>query len=55
MKFCSCDICGELFDNQNLEICVVCKTKICKECCKKCGGYCRECQTKILTKNLTNK
>lgn len=53
MRFYSCDICGNLIENQNLEICVVCKNKICKDCFAKSGGYCRCCNTKIWAKNLT--
>lgn len=54
MKFYSCDLCGKLYDNESLEICIVCKTKVCKDCCKKSGGYCRKCCTKMFLKNLTN-
>ena len=29
MKFCSCEICKNLVDNEELQICLVCKTKYC--------------------------
>lgn len=53
MRFYSCDICGEICDNKNLEICIVCKNKICENCFKKSGGYCRYCNSKIFSKKLT--
>lgn len=55
MKFCSCDICKNLTDNEELAICVVCKTKYCKNCKNNMHNYCRFCNTKIIDRNLTNK
>lgn len=55
MKFCSCDICKNLIDNEDLEICLVCKTKYCKTCKNNMHNYCRFCNTKIIDRNLTKK
>ena len=52
MKFCSCDICKNLYDNDELEICIVCKTKYCNSCCGYSHNYCNKCNTKIFKKKF---
>lgn len=53
MKFCSCDVCKNLDDFDNMEICVVCKTKYCKNCKSNMNNYCRLCNSEIYDRNLT--
>lgn len=55
MKFCSCDICKNLYDNSDMELCLVCKTKYCKNCKTRMHNYCYNCNSKIISKNLTKK
>lgn len=50
MKFSSCDICGKLCENKSMQICVVCKSRYCNDCCENCNGCCRKCNTKIIKK-----
>ena len=55
MKFYSCDVCKNVYENCDLELCLVCKTKYCKTCKEKMHNYCCCCNSKIFSKNLTNK
>ena len=52
MRFCSCDICNDLMEYEDMEICVVCKTKYCKNCKDKLHNYCRVCNTKIYSRKF---
>lgn len=51
MKFSSCEICGKLCENKEMQICVVCKSKYCGECFENSQSYCLFCKTKIIKRN----
>ena len=52
MKFISCEVCKNLIDNSEAEICIVCKSKYCAECCRHSNNYCSRCNTKIFKKKF---
>lgn len=50
MDFYSCDICKELIDGEDINLCEICESRFCNACKEYLGGNCKKCYGKI---NLT--
>lgn len=52
MDFYSCEICKNIIDFDDAEVCLVCRKKYCFDCYTTCHHYCKNCNTKILNKKF---